>query len=285
MKNLILGIDCSGAMTSVGLASGEEELGESNLLLGRRQSRELPRMVSEMLRLGEGELNDLSALAVTRGPGFFSGIRVGISYGLSLAFSLNIPVIPLSSLEVLAFGAALEEIPVISLIPAKRGAFFCGAYILHHGEFSPPPRRELSLPFPGGGAGGEAGGRVSPGVLCSGHLLCGDSRLWGNADNSGENPYTGAQASGAGPGERVPEPGNPKGFLSANHLVEENPPFSRGIFLSPLLCKRIQTPGIPSGNDVKIYHFSFPCNFFELVIYMIPYFVFSTHILRDFMEF
>jgi len=174
MENLILGIDCSGGMTSVALASEEEVLGENNLLLGRRQSRELPRMVSEMLRLGEGELNDLSALAVTRGPGFFSGIRVGISYGLSLAFSLNIPVIPLSSLEALAFGAALEGIPVISLIPAKRGAFFFGAYILHHGEFSPLQEESfLSL-----SQVEERGGELAeqyPSVLCAADISCGET--------------------------------------------------------------------------------------------------------------
>jgi tRNA threonylcarbamoyladenosine biosynthesis protein TsaB len=137
MKNLILGIDCSGAMTSIGLASAEENLGETNLLLGRRQSQELPRMVSEMLRLWGAEPRDLSALAVTRGPGFFSGIRVGMAYVLSLAFSLKIPVIPLSSLEVLAFGVAVEGIPVISLLPAKRGAFFYGAYMQENDAFHP----------------------------------------------------------------------------------------------------------------------------------------------------
>ncbi len=174
MKNLLLGIDCSGAMTSVALASEVEALGESNLLLGRRQSRELPRMVSEMLRLGEAELNDLSALALTRGPGFFSGIRVGISYGLSLAFSLKVPVIPLSSLEVLAFGSALEKIPVISLIPAKRGAFFCGAYILHQGEFS-PLREESFLSLSQVEERARELGEQYPQVLCAADISCAET--------------------------------------------------------------------------------------------------------------
>jgi len=133
MKNFILGIDCSGGMTSLGLASEKEILGEINLLLGRRQSVALPQMVADMLSLWKVELKDLSALAVTRGPGFFSGIRVGLSYALSLAFSLNIPVISLSSLEVLAFGAACEGVPVLALLPAKRGAYFYGAYMLEKG--------------------------------------------------------------------------------------------------------------------------------------------------------
>ncbi|HOO63318.1 MAG TPA: tRNA (adenosine(37)-N6)-threonylcarbamoyltransferase complex dimerization subunit type 1 TsaB [Synergistaceae bacterium] len=135
MENLILGIDCSGGMTSVALASEEEPLGETNALLGRRQSQVLPRMASHLLRIWNVDFQDLSAIAVTRGPGFFSGIRVGMSYALSLAFSLGIPVISLSSLEVLAFGVALEEVPVMSLLPAKRGAYFCGAYLLRNGNF------------------------------------------------------------------------------------------------------------------------------------------------------
>ena len=134
MKNIILGIDCSGGMTSLGLASEKEILGETNLLLGRRQSAALPHMVSDMLSLWKLELKDLSVLTVTRGPGFFSGIRVGLSYTLSLAFSLNIPVVSLSSLEVLAFGAASEGVPVLALLPAKRGAYFYGAYLLEEGN-------------------------------------------------------------------------------------------------------------------------------------------------------
>lgn len=173
MKDLILGIDCSGGMTSVALASGEEGLGESSLLLGRRQSQELPHMVSEMLQTLGVELKDLSALGITRGPGFFSGIRVGISYGLSLAFSLNIPVVPLSSLEVLAFGVALEGIPVVSLLPAKRGAFFCGVYMLQDREFFPLWEESfLSLAQVEERVGELT--REYPRVICGGDISCGE---------------------------------------------------------------------------------------------------------------
>jgi len=161
-------------MTSVALASAEGELGESNLLLGRRQSRELPRMVSEMLQIWGVEPKDLSALAVTRGPGFFSGIRVGISYALSLAFSLNVPVIPLSSLEALAFGVALEGIPVISLIPAKRGAFFCGTYMLQNHLFHPLQEESfLSLPQVEERAGELT--KQYPWVLCGADTSCAET--------------------------------------------------------------------------------------------------------------
>ncbi len=126
---LILGIDCSGGMTSLGLALGNKLLGETNLLLGRKQSELLPSLVSHMLSGWNFQLKDLHVLALTKDPGFFSGIRVGLAYGTSLAFSLGISTVSLSSLEVLAWGALPEEGALImALMPAQRGAYFCGAY-------------------------------------------------------------------------------------------------------------------------------------------------------------
>ncbi|MBR3199365.1 MAG: tRNA (adenosine(37)-N6)-threonylcarbamoyltransferase complex dimerization subunit type 1 TsaB [Bacilli bacterium] len=69
--------------------------------------------------------NDIDKIFVVNGPGSFTGIRVGLTVAKIMAYSLSIPVVPISSLEVMASG---YEEDVISLIDARRGYVYAGGY-------------------------------------------------------------------------------------------------------------------------------------------------------------
>lgn len=68
---------------------------------------------------------ELDKIMVTNGPGSFTGIRIGLSVAKTMAYALNIPVIPISTLEMLASGSNEK---VVSLIDARRGYVYAGGY-------------------------------------------------------------------------------------------------------------------------------------------------------------
>jgi len=81
-----------------------------------RDNRAITTQLAEMVRG-----NKLTAVAVANGPGSFTGLRVGVSFGLGLAIGLRIPIIPLPSLEL---RAARSDAPVTAVLDAGRGRVY-----------------------------------------------------------------------------------------------------------------------------------------------------------------
>ncbi len=69
---------------------------------------------------------DLNKIFVVNGPGSFTGIRVGLTVAKTMAWTLKIPIVPISSLEVIASGST-DKIN-IALIDARRGFVYAGGY-------------------------------------------------------------------------------------------------------------------------------------------------------------
>ena len=107
MKPRILAIDCSNhRRTSLGLVEGGEARGEINFNLGKKQSSMLPVMVEFLLGSFSLKVSDLDYLGVVTGPGSFTGLKVAAAFVQFLAWACGgKPIIPLSSLEGLAFSA------------------------------------------------------------------------------------------------------------------------------------------------------------------------------------
>lgn len=89
-------------------------------------SRVLP-IIDNILNGSNTNLKDLNKIFVINGPGSFTGIRVGITIAKTLAWSLNIDVIPLSSLELLATTNTNKKY-VVPMIDARRGNVFGAIY-------------------------------------------------------------------------------------------------------------------------------------------------------------
>src|SRR5580692_1939398 len=83
-------------------------------------------LVSYMRRTAE--LNKITRVAVATGPGSFTGLRKGVSFGLGLAIGLRIPIVPLPTLDL---QAARSDQPVTAVSEAGRGRFY---YLLHGGK-------------------------------------------------------------------------------------------------------------------------------------------------------
>lgn len=92
---------------------------------GNDTSYKIMPIVEEAFANSNIKPKDIDKIFIVNGPGSFTGIRVGLTVAKVMAYSLNIPIFPISSLEVMASG---YDEDVISLIDARRGYFYAGGY-------------------------------------------------------------------------------------------------------------------------------------------------------------
>jgi tRNA threonylcarbamoyladenosine biosynthesis protein TsaB len=101
---MILALDTSTEMASIALYKrGEGILGEQTWVSGKQQTVQLLPNIERLMSLLELTTRDLVGIAVATGPGSFSGVRIGLSTAKSMAYSLDIPLWGVPSLDVLAY--------------------------------------------------------------------------------------------------------------------------------------------------------------------------------------
>lgn len=128
----ILALDTTSGACSVALFNNGQ-VREQFIQAERDHMRRLLPMVDQLLAESELTLNRLDALAVSRGPGSFTGLRIAISCVQGLAFAADKPVIPVSSLAALAAGAVRKHphwrgAPVAALLDARMQEVYWGLY-------------------------------------------------------------------------------------------------------------------------------------------------------------
>ncbi|PCI76038.1 MAG: tRNA (adenosine(37)-N6)-threonylcarbamoyltransferase complex dimerization subunit type 1 TsaB [SAR86 cluster bacterium] len=127
--NTILTIDTSSTHCAVALQHGDVLL--ERVTEAERQSaqRVLP-MLSELLLDAEIAISAIDLIAVVAGPGSFTGVRIGVAVAQGLSFSAAIPVVPLSSLALLAMAAVSESSfdRVLVSEEAREGELYFAAY-------------------------------------------------------------------------------------------------------------------------------------------------------------
>lgn len=125
---VILGIET--AVENVGVAVGDHRgiRAQATVASDRRHAESLAPMVSFVMEQAGLVMSDLSAVAVDVGPGLFTGMRVGIATAKSVAWALELPVVPVCSLDALALQASWADIPVAAAIDARRGEVYWALY-------------------------------------------------------------------------------------------------------------------------------------------------------------
>ncbi len=125
---LILGLDtclqaCSAALAD--RASGAV-LARRHERMERGQAERLPGMADAVMREAGVAFSELDFVAVTRGPGSFTGVRIGLAFARALGVALDIPVISMTTLEAIARNVAHnpERLPVAALVDARRGELY-----------------------------------------------------------------------------------------------------------------------------------------------------------------
>jgi tRNA threonylcarbamoyladenosine biosynthesis protein TsaB len=121
----LLALDTSTEHCSVAFLDGGEVLQRLEHA-GQRHSELLLPMVHAVLAEAGTALGGVDALACSVGPGSFTGLRIATAVAQGLAFGAGLPVIPVSTLEALAAGAAAPR--VVACLDARMGEVYAAAY-------------------------------------------------------------------------------------------------------------------------------------------------------------
>ena len=108
--------NCSVSISQDGKTILCKEMAEA----GYSHAEKLHVFIEESLKESKLSFNDLSAIAVSQGPGSYTGLRIGVSAAKGLGFALNLPLISVDTLQVLASQLSITEGVVIPMIDARR---------------------------------------------------------------------------------------------------------------------------------------------------------------------
>jgi tRNA threonylcarbamoyladenosine biosynthesis protein TsaB len=151
----ILALDTSGPVVSAALSFGEGTV-HIEADSGSRHSELLMEIIDRLFKTARAKQEDLELVACMRGPGSFTGLRIGFSTAKGLSLALGIPLVSVPTLDCMAYNLSAWPGIVLAAIDAKKGCFFAGFYrngTLLTGYLDAPPElileksRELRL-FP-----------------------------------------------------------------------------------------------------------------------------------------
>ncbi len=115
----VLGVECTASPVSVALVEDGKLKAEYFLNHKTTHSQTLLPMVESVLKLSGLEVADIDAVAVTSGPGSFTGVRIGICAVKGLATAKATPTVPVSVLEAMAYNFSGQNVIVCAAMDAR----------------------------------------------------------------------------------------------------------------------------------------------------------------------
>ncbi|CAG5077925.1 tRNA (adenosine(37)-N6)-threonylcarbamoyltransferase complex dimerization subunit type 1 TsaB [Parvicella tangerina] len=151
MSTLILNIETSGKTCSVCLGKDGQILGVNEVHPeGYVHAEQLNILIESLLRDNEVTMRDLDAVAVSAGPGSYTGLRIGVASAKGFCYALGIPLIALNSLEIMMQvyhqWFKLEEAMYVPMIDARRMEVYMAAYE-KGAEIIPPEAKVIDETF------------------------------------------------------------------------------------------------------------------------------------------
>ena len=138
----VLGIETATTVCAVALVSDGKILGEASVNEKYVHAERLMRQVDAVLREGHCSLGQLDGIAISIGPGSFTGLRIGLSVAKGLAYAVDKGLIPVPTLLALAqrvvdAGIAGKDEYVLSILDARRDEVYCQLFRSMDGELGP----------------------------------------------------------------------------------------------------------------------------------------------------
>jgi len=130
--DVILAVDTATSVAGVALWSPARLLAEETWVTNGNHTVELLPTIDRLLQREHLQPKDLTGLAVTLGPGSFTGVRIGMSLVKGLALALDIPLVAVPTLEVTAYGQSTRHLPTRAVIQAGRGRLCWADFRWHH---------------------------------------------------------------------------------------------------------------------------------------------------------
>ena len=117
---MILGIETSSAIASVAVGNDKEIRSELIVQAGLTHSEQLVPHIETVLTTGKVKKSDITGIAVTIGPGSFTGLRIGLGTAKALAYAWNVPVVGVLTTDVLAQGFMYSNYRVCTVVDAQK---------------------------------------------------------------------------------------------------------------------------------------------------------------------
>jgi tRNA threonylcarbamoyladenosine biosynthesis protein TsaB len=125
---MLLAIDTASEMMSLALYDGQVILAEQTFYSRNRHTVHLTTAIQRLLGIVEHTPHDLAVLAISQGPGTYSGLRVGFGVAKGLAAACHLPLIPIPTLDILAAATPYFEGDLIVTSQAGRKRIHAGWY-------------------------------------------------------------------------------------------------------------------------------------------------------------
>ena len=126
--SLILCLETATNICSVAIYQGDECLVELISTKERSHSEKLPELITTSLNKIDKTFDDISAVAVSKGPGSYTGLRIGVSIAKGIAYTLNLPLISVNTLKAMIVQGSeisLEDELLCPMIDARRLEVYC----------------------------------------------------------------------------------------------------------------------------------------------------------------
>ena len=128
MSPTILAIESSGSIASVALLADDRIKAEYSIDYKKTHSQTILPMIDEIVKMTEINLHDIDAIAISSGPGSFTGLRIGASTAKGLGLSLNKPLISVPTLDAMAMAVPYTDAYIYSMMDARCDRVFVGTY-------------------------------------------------------------------------------------------------------------------------------------------------------------
>lgn len=123
-----LAIDTSNLVMGISVIIDDKIVGELTTNMKKNHSVRLMPSIESLLQEVDVKTSELDKIIVAKGPGSYTGVRIGVSVAKTMAWSLNIPITGVSSLEVVARNGKYFDGLVCPLFDGRRGQIYTGLY-------------------------------------------------------------------------------------------------------------------------------------------------------------
>ncbi len=124
----ILAIDTSTSVMGIALLDGNKVFAEMTTNLKKNHSVRLMTAMDQLFSEVNWSPNEIDLIGVAKGPGSYTGVRIGVTTAKTLSLALNIPLIGVSTLESMAYAANFYHGYISPIIDARRGQVYTGLY-------------------------------------------------------------------------------------------------------------------------------------------------------------
>ena len=128
MSPILLTIQTASPAGSIALTAGDRLLAELNLDVRKTPTEWLLQSIEELLGKADIKQTDLDGIAVVRGPGSFTGLRVGLATAKGLSLATGCPLLGVSSLQCVAMQLPFAGLPVCVMLDARKQEVYTATY-------------------------------------------------------------------------------------------------------------------------------------------------------------